>query len=250
MHEIKTRHPKIKICGIFRQEDTGVLNETLPDYAGFVFAEKSHRYVTAAQAKALRNIIDPRITTVGVFVDADPGFITDLVREGTIGAVQLHGNEDAAYVHALKQQLLQIQAKGAGPDAAERNTPIIKAVSVLVKTEMERNVVDMYPRDEDMVLFDHGGGGTGKAFDHDLIREAAERGTLTKAPFFIAGGLNAENVSGVLALMQRVTAVNPNACFFGVDVSGGVETDGVKDPEKIRRFVDAVRRTKNGNDEV
>jgi phosphoribosylanthranilate isomerase len=103
---------------------------------------------------------------------------------------------------------------------------------------------------EDMVLFDHGAGGTGKAFDHDLIREAAANGTLTELPFFVAGGLYAENVSGVLALMQRVTAVDQNARFFGVDVSGGVETDGVKDPEKIRRFVDAVRHAGNGKDEA
>jgi phosphoribosylanthranilate isomerase len=214
MHPIETRYPKIKICGIFRPEDVGVLNETLPDYVGFVFAEKSHRYVTAAQAKALRNNIDPRITTVGVFVDADPGFITELVREGTIGAVQLHGHEEAAYGRALREQL-------------PPGIPIIRAVTVKSAAEVSAGT-------EDLVLFDHGDGGTGRAFDHEVIREAAARGTLTKLPFFIAGGLNAENVSAVLSLP-----------LFGVDVSGGVETDGVKDPEKIRRFVDAVRRAGN-----
>jgi phosphoribosylanthranilate isomerase len=268
MHKTESQNTKIKICGIFRQEDTGVLNETLPDYAGFVFAEKSPRYVTAAQAKALRNNIDPRITSVGVFVDADPGFITELVREGTIGAVQLHGNEDAAYVHALKKQLRQIPAKGAGGDATARDIPIIQAVTVhsaedvsagtehrgddsfCVNSETKRNVSAAYPMCEDIVLLDHGAGGTGKVFDHSVLKEAAEHGTLTELPFFVAGGLNAENVSEILALLQRVTAVDPNAHFLGVDVSGGVETDGVKDPEKIRRFVAVVRCARNGKEEA
>jgi phosphoribosylanthranilate isomerase len=243
MHEIEAQQPQIKICGIFRPEDTGVLNETLPDYAGFVFAEKSHRCVTAAQAKALRGMIDPRITTVGVFVDADPGFIIDLVREGTIGAVQLHGHEDAAYVRRLKAQLQEIGADGQA-------VPIFQAVTVNRVENAEGRFVPAVSPDADRILFDNGAGGTGKTFDHGVIREAAENGTLTESPFFIAGGLNAENISEVLALMQSVTAADPHARFFGVDVSGGVETNGVKDPEKIRRFVNAVRQAKNRKCEV
>jgi phosphoribosylanthranilate isomerase len=208
---------KIKICGIFREEDADVLNEVLPDYAGFVFAEKSHRYVAPDLARALRNIINPHIVTVGVFVDAEPGLIADLALEGTIGAVQLHGSEDADYVLALKNLLC---SSGAA------NIPIIKAVSVTNAASVTRGSDPQ----STFLLFDHGAGGTGKTFDHEILREAAANGTLTKLPFFVAGGLNPENVSEVLDLP-----------LFGVDVSGGVETDGVKDPEKIRRFADALR---------
>ncbi|MDR0874588.1 MAG: phosphoribosylanthranilate isomerase [Clostridiales Family XIII bacterium] len=230
--------PKIKICGIFREEDADVLNEVLPDYAGFVFAEKSHRYVTPDQARTLRNIINPHIVTVGVFVNAEPGLIADLVLEGTIGAVQLHGSEDADYVLALKNLL---RSSGAADTAIIKAVPVTNAASVIAGsasviaapasvTAAPASVTQGAAPQSTFLLFDNGAGGTGKSFDHGVLREAAANGTLTKLPFFVAGGLNPENVSEVLDLP-----------LFGVDVSGGVETDGVKDPEKIRRFAEALR---------
>ncbi|GHU68283.1 N-(5'-phosphoribosyl)anthranilate isomerase [Clostridia bacterium] len=221
--------PKIKICGIFREEDVSVLNETLPDYAGFVFAEKSHRYVTPEQACVLRSIIDPRIITVGVFVDADPGFIAELARKGTIGAVQLHGHEDAAYVDTLRKKL---------PD-----TTILKAVSISNTDNTKGSVPLVSPGcSVDILLFDNGAGGTGETFDHRVIRDAAANGALPDTPFFLAGGLDAENITEVLAQMRDLAAFAASTRFFGVDVSSGVETNRVKDSGKIKKFVKAVRQ--------
>ncbi|MDR3364091.1 MAG: phosphoribosylanthranilate isomerase, partial [Clostridiales Family XIII bacterium] len=109
---------KIKICGIFRVEDAAAVNTALPDFAGFVFVPESRRRVTPEAAAALRKKIDARVMTVGVFRNAPPPFVSALVRAGTIGAVQLHGDEDAPYTSALRAE--------PGMDGA----PIIKAISV------------------------------------------------------------------------------------------------------------------------
>lgn len=204
---------KIKICGIRREEDARALNELLPDYTGFVFAD-TRRRVTKEQAAELRNILNRKIQVFGVFVNAPADFAAELAREGIIDAIQLHGDEDEAYLCELRKMT---------------DVPVIKAVRAKNTEVMERAdeqpwdylLLDTYSKDKY--------GGTGETFSWDMI----PRGL--KHPYFLAGGLNAENIySAMEAVKNRGTCI-------GLDVSGGVETDGNKDREKIKGVVEIVR---------
>ena len=196
---------KIKICGLTRTEDIEMVNEFLPDYIGFVFA-KSRRQVSAEQAKELKNKLRPAIKAVGVFVNEKPENIAEIANQGIIDLIQIHGDEDAAYCAQLRK-LTQ--------------APIIKVVRV----EREDDFAGIEEFDCDYYLFDTLSskeyGGTGKAFDHSLLHNKE-----IKKPFFVAGGLNQDNVAAV------IEAIKP----YGVDASGGVETDGIKDVNKIKEF--------------
>ncbi len=209
---------KIKICGIRRDEDVRCLNESLPDYAGFVFAP-SRREVTPEQAMSLRRKMDRRIQVFGVFVNAPVETICERVREGSIDAVQLHGDETERDIQQLRKRI---------------SVPIIKAVRV-------RETADIRSADRlscDFLLLDTyssaGYGGTGKSFAWELIPEKLAH------PFFLAGGLDEHNIR------QAIRQVRGRYCgdgccgagCCGVDVSGGVETDGVKDGQKIARIVE------------
>ena len=197
---------KIKICGLTRTEDIEMVNEFLPDYIGFVFA-KSRRQVSAEQAKELKNKLRPAIKAVGVFVNEKPENIAEIANQGIIDLIQIHGDEDAAYCAQLRK-LTQ--------------APIIKVVRV----EREDDFAGIEEFDCDYYLFDTLSskeyGGTGKAFDHSLLYNKE-----IKKPFFVAGGLNQDNVAAV------IEAIKP----YGVDASGGVETDGIKDANKIIEFI-------------
>ena len=196
---------KIKICGLTRTEDIEMVNEFLPDYIGFVFA-KSRRQVSAEQAKELKNKLRPAIKAVGVFVNEKPENIAEIANQGIIDLIQIHGDEDAAYCAQLRK-LTQ--------------APIIKVVRV----EREDDLAGIEEFDCDYYLFDTLSskeyGGTGKAFDHSLLHNKE-----IKKPFFVAGGLNQDNVAAVIEVIKP----------FGVDTSGGVETDGIKDVNKIKEF--------------
>ena len=197
---------KIKICGLTRTEDIEMVNEFLPDYIGFVFA-KSRRQVSAEQAKKLKNKLRPAIKAVGVFVNEKPENIAEIANQGIIDLIQIHGDEDAAYCAQLRK-LTQ--------------APIIKVVRV----EREDDFAGIEEFDCDYYLFDTLSskeyGGTGKAFDHSLLYNKE-----IKKPFFVAGGLNQDNVAAVIEVIKP----------FGVDTSGGVETDGIKDANKIKEFI-------------
>lgn len=204
---------KVKICGLRRTQDVDYVNKYKPDFAGFVFA-KSKRQVTAAQAAELKAQLAPGIKAVGVFVNAELEFIAELAAAGTIDIAQLHGDEDAAYCERLRELV---------------SLPIIKVVRV--KNEGSLQGLEKFACD--YFLFDtytaDAYGGTGKRFDMQLV----DKLDIAK-PYFIAGGLDAGNVSEVL---QKTNA-------FAVDVSGGVETDGCKDPQKIAAFIASVRGEK------
>lgn len=197
---------KIKICGLTRTEDIEMVNEFLPDYIGFVFA-KSRRQVSAEQAKELKNKLRPAIKAVGVFVNEKPENIAEIANQGIIDLIQIHGDEDAAYCAQLRK-LTQ--------------APIIKVVRV----EREDDLAGIEEFDCDYYLFDTLSskeyGGTGKAFDHSILHNKE-----IKKPFFVAGGLNQDNVAAVIEVIKP----------FGVDTSGGVETDGIKDANKIKEFI-------------
>ncbi|MCR4840594.1 MAG: phosphoribosylanthranilate isomerase, partial [Lachnospiraceae bacterium] len=94
---------KIKLCGLTRYEDILAVNELVPDFIGFVFWEKSKRYVTAEQAKVLKEKLNPSVKAVGVFVDEDPKVVAEIANAGIIDIVQLHGSEDEEYISKLRK---------------------------------------------------------------------------------------------------------------------------------------------------
>lgn len=196
---------KIKLCGLSRPEDIAAANALQPDYIGFVFAPKSKRYVSPARAAQLRKLLAPGIQAVGVFVKEDPETVIHLLEDGVIDVAQLHGGESEAYLRTLRQHT---------------HKPIVQAFRVDTAADLEQAQASS----ADYILLDSGDGGTGETFDWSLLAGATR-------PYFLAGGLTPENVAGAVARLAP----------YAVDVSSGIETDGIKDPEKMTRFVRAVR---------
>jgi phosphoribosylanthranilate isomerase len=196
---------RIKLCGLSRRSDIEAANALQPDYIGFVFAPKSRRYVSPEQAAALKAQLSPSIQAVGVFVNESPENVAALLAQGVIDLAQLHGGEDEDYISSLR---------------ALTGGPIIQAFRIDGAEDADR----ARRSSADLVLLDAGTGGTGKRFDWSLI-QGFDR------PYFLAGGLAPENAA------QAVRDLRP----YAVDVSSGIETGGVKDPQKMTDFVRAVR---------
>lgn len=210
---------KIKICGLSRPCDIEFVNEARPDYCGFIIGvPDSRRNVTPERARMLRERLAEGIVPVGVFVDAPVREAAALAKEGVIGAVQLHGNEDEEYIARLREQT---------------DTPVIKAFRVRESADVLR----ANQSSADHVLLDNGPGGTGERFDWRLL-SGMER------PYFLAGGLSPFMIEEAAAACARPGARRPEAepLLLGFDVSSGVETDGYKDKAKILAAVAAVRR--------
>ncbi len=205
---------RIKICGLTREEEIEAVNEALPDYIGFVFASTSRRRLSFTCAHRLRSYLNPSIMTVGVFVDEDIDNVVGACECGIVDVVQLHGTEDDMYIKALKAGI---------------SNEIIKAIRVRDHRDVE--AAKLLP--SDYLLFDtyHQGtwGGTGMSFDWSLIA-GVER------PFFLAGGINEDNID------KAIEQCRP----YCVDVSSSVETNGYKDPTKIKSIVRAVRKLDKG----
>lgn len=195
----------IKLCGLKRECDIEAVNKLNPDFIGFVFAQKSKRYVDPEGAAKLKAKLNKGIKAVGVFVNESPEAVAELLNKGTIDMAQLHGSEDEEYISRLRSLT---------------DKPLIKAIKVQSKADIDA-------ADEssaDYVLLDSG-AGTGMTFNWQLIKGI-------KRPYFLAGGLNPENVA------EAVKALNP----YAVDVSSGIETDGLKDEAKMADFVSIVRK--------
>lgn len=195
---------KIKLCGLSRLEDIEVANSLKPEYIGFVFWDKSKRNVSYEKAKELRSALDSSIKSVGVFVKADIDFVCRLLTDGIIDIAQLHGGEDEEYIALLR---------------SKTDKPIIQAFRI----EKESDIDMVNASSADYVLLDSG-KGTGIVFNWELIKNV-------NRPFFLAGGLSCDNIE------DAVKNVRP----FAVDVSSGIETDGLKDKAKMERFVSMVR---------
>ncbi|MCL1904584.1 MAG: phosphoribosylanthranilate isomerase [Methanomassiliicoccaceae archaeon] len=194
---------KVKICGLSRMCDIDVVNKERPEYVGFVFAP-SPRRVTPMTALKLREGLRSDITAVGVFVDEEIENIVPLLRDGVIDAVQLHGSEDENYIETLRRAV---------------DAPIIRSVAVEGCEDIER----MRTSGADCLLLE--GKVRGEGFDWNLAEKIGRR-------YFLAGGLSPDNVT------EAVRITRP----YAVDVSGGVETNGKKDAEKIKEF---IRRARN-----
>lgn len=196
---------RIKLCGLSKDSDIAIANGLSPEYIGFVFAPKSKRYVTPDRARELKAMLDTRIKAVGVFVNEEPETVAQLLNSGTLDVAQLHGNEDEEYIDRLRQLTVK---------------PVIKAFRI----STERDIADAVHSTADYILLDSG-AGTGSVFDWSLIQNISR-------PYFLAGGLDPHNVS------EAIRTLHP----YAVDVSSGIETDGVKDRSKMAEFVDTVRK--------
>lgn len=196
---------KIKMCGLSRHCDIEAANRLKPEYIGFVFLPKSKRYVTYEKAKELKSLLSPDIKAVGVFVDESAEIVARLLNDGTIDIAQLHGGEDEDYISRLRKLT---------------GKPIIKAFRI----ESEEDIAQAEKSSADYILLDSG-MGTGKVFDWSLIQSI-------KRPYFLAGGLDCDNVG------EAIKKLRP----YAVDVSSGIETNGLKDKEKMAAFVAKVRK--------
>ncbi len=202
---------KIKICGLKTMEDILYVNNYQPDYAGFIFAE-SKRKIDDALAVQLKKSLDNRIQAVGVFVNEPMEHIVKLCREKVIDLVQLHGDEDESYLRKLQSLVPNAIIKALRVQSAGQ----IEAMQALPCNYL---LLDTYTKDRY--------GGSGLSFDRGLI-------PATCKPFFLAGGLNAENI------LKAVKDCRP----YCVDISSGVETDGKKDDKKIKEIIEIVRNGK------
>ena len=209
---------KIKTCGLFREEDINYANELKPDYIGFVFAE-SKRKVGVEKAYNLKNKLDKEIKSVGVFVNDNLDFILNLVKDKIIDIIQLHGNEDNDFLDNLK---------------TKTNAKIIKFIPV----ENSESILNSLNIISDFILLDNLKGGAGKTFNWNYLKEAFELNNNLKKEFnkkyFLAGGLNKENIGEALKF-------NP----YCVDLSGGLETDGIKDYEKMKYIINITKNYKD-----
>ncbi|MCR6546961.1 phosphoribosylanthranilate isomerase [Dehalobacterium formicoaceticum] len=199
------KNSKIKICGIKREQDIDYVNMLKPDYIGFVFAKQSRRYITPDMAAMLRKKLLPGITPVGVFVNEYVEKVAGLMLRGIIEIAQFHGQENEDYIAAFRQLT---------------GNPVIQAFRI----DRPDDVIRAAQSSADFILLDNGAGGTGTTFDWTLIQNI-------QRPFFLAGGLNADNVDEAIRLS------NP----YSVDISSGVETNNIKDYAKMQKFINRVR---------
>lgn len=195
---------KIKFCGLFREDDIEYVNKLNPDYIGFVFA-KSKRQITKEKAIDLKNKLKSNIKAVGVFVDEDIEKIIDLLSNGVIDIAQLHGNEREEDIKTIK-------------DKSKKQ--VIKAIRVTSTEDIEiwKNSC------ADFLLLDNG-QGTGKTFNWNNIK------SFNRA-FFLAGGLSIDNIK------EAIEKVSPMA----IDISSGIESNGVKDYEKMKEVMKILGR--------
>ena len=192
------------MCGLTNESDIDFVNRIRPEFVGFVFAPASKRFITHRNAALLRQELNEGIIAVGVFVDAPPDYAADLVQYGIIDMIQLHGKENNGYIADLR---------------GLTTAPIIKAFEV--KTAEDVKAAEY--SNADIVLLDSG-KGSGTVFDHSLLSGITR-------PYILAGGLTPENVGDI------VRTHSP----FAVDASSSLESDGVKDFQKMKAFADAVR---------
>jgi phosphoribosylanthranilate isomerase len=200
--------PRIKICGLTRLADMQAAVAAGADAVGMVFYAPSPRYVELKTAAELARVVPPYVSIVGLFVNAEPARVRATLAALPIHLLQFHGDEDEAYCRQFDR-------------------PYVKAARVRPGMDLVQYVA-AYPSAQAILLdaFVEGYGGGGKVFDWTLIPPVLDK------PIVLSGGLDAANVGDALS------RVRPAA----VDVSSGVESaPGVKDGEKIRAFVAAVR---------
>ena len=200
----------VKICGLKEAEHVQTAVQAGANFIGFVFAP-SKREVSIEQAQTLAKHIPANIKKVGVFVNADATFLQDVYEKVPLDYIQYHGDETNAFIQQI-------------------GLPAIKAFSIRTGAD----VLNAASYDVDYYLFDAPGtdyrGGSGHTFDWSLL----EKSNIPREKVILAGGLHSDNVAEAISLVQP----------FGVDVSSGVEQDGVKNHVLIKRFLQAAKGAK------
>lgn len=197
---------KIKICGIKSIDTANAAIDASADYLGFVFAP-SARQISPENASKIAKSLPSTTALVGVFVNESVENIHRIAKDVGLTHIQLHGDEPPEYCQRLQMPVIKAWRVYEGFDFRE-----------LPKWEAEFFLFDSFSKDSR--------GGSGIRFDLNLLK-----GRNLYRPFFIAGGLSPENVGAAIQESRP----------FGVDVSGGVETNGEKDTAKIRLFIQSVR---------
>ena len=203
---------KVKICGIRRAEDIEIVSKYLPDFIGFIFVPASKRYVEPKIVAELKKNLDPRIKTVGVFVNESIEKIREIKKVCSLDVIQLHGEETPQFCEELGGRIWK---------------------AIRVKDEDCVEILDTYAEYTELLLLDtyvdgtH--GGTGQAFDWDLIEFFSADYNIG-----LAGGITRENV------LKAKKKVEPEL----IDVASGSETNGIKDEEKIKDIIQIIRGKK------
>jgi len=201
---------RVKICGITRPEDGLMAARAGADAIGLVFYPPSPRAVSLAQASVIRQALPPFVSVVGLFVDADSGFVAEARQQLSLDILQFHGNEPVAYCEQFSAPYLKAIRMKEDLDVAATIAGYASASGVLL---------DAYRKGVP--------GGTGECFDWQRVPSQAA------LPVVLAGGLNPDNAA------EAVTQVAP----WSVDVSGGVESSpGIKDHARVAAFIDAVNK--------
>lgn len=200
---------RIKFCGIVRLEDALAAAALGVDAIGLVLTPRSKRCLAPTRAREIRAALPPFVTVVTLFNDDDPAFVAAAIAAVAPDLVQFHGSESAA-------------------DCVRYGRPYLKSVAMGGTVDLDA-IVAAHPQAAGVLLDSHvagGQGGSGKTFDWSRIPKEFPR------PLVLAGGLTPENVG------EAIHAVRP----FAVDLASGIESaPGIKDADKMRRFVAAVR---------
>lgn len=199
---------EVKVCGMMREEDIFYANELQPDYVGFIFAP-SRRQITVEKAMALVEKLDKKIKKVGVFVNPSMKEVAGIAKACGLDVLQFHGDEKPQEINfPLYEVWKSFRIKDS------------KSIEKLEDYSVEGYLLDTYVKGMQ--------GGTGKAFNWDIVSEVAGR-----KPIILAGGLTPEN------LQKAIMKVRPKV----VDVSSGIETNGYKDFNKMKIFIEKARRS-------
>lgn len=204
---------RIKFCGLTRPGDVRLACELGADAIGFVFAHGSSRRIAPAEARAMRQALAPMVDSVALFSDNPADEVREVVRQIRPSLLQFHGSEDDAFCRAF-------------------GVPYLKAIAMgsPIANEHPAALQQQYPSAAGFLFDSHGAGGSGgsgKVFDWSRIPAGVQK------PFVLAGGLTADNV------FDAIIATMP----WAVDVSSGIESaPGLKDGDRMRRFVEQVRR--------
>jgi len=199
---------RIKFCGITRPQDARIAIDLGVDAIGLVFTRRSQRFLGISQAREIRRMVPPFMSTVALFMDDEPSWIEEVIAGAQPDLLQFHGAE-------------------TGPFAASFSRPYVKVVP-MASVDDAVAYVSLHPAACGFVLDSHALGalgGSGETFDW-------KRAPRIGKPTILAGGLDPANVAQAIALVRP----------YAVDVSSGIETaSGIKESGKMRRFVEAVR---------
>ena len=197
---------KIKFCGLRREEDVKYAASLDAGFFGFILSDRFKRFVAPEKVARMKEFVPSSAKTVGVFVDETLNFVISTAKTAKLDMIQLHGSESETYIAEIKEKT---------------GLPVIK----MIKPVSENDIITARQSIADLILLDSGAGGTGKVFDWSLAENLGRN-------YILAGGLTPVNVG------EAVKRLKP----FAVDVSSGVEKEGIKDFSKMKAFAAEVRK--------